>query len=223
MAARTPLERKLVGIWERRARHQPDRDPRQLLRPRREFGGRGAAVRHHRARRRRCAAARRDLQGADDRAPGPTHRGRRRGRALDLAGSDPARWHAAADLLRPRRGRHRPAPRAAGAPAGSRPAVLRPAVARPVRRRIAAEHRRGHGHALPVRDAPGQPERPVVHHRVLLRGDRGLRVGQPTASHGRGCSPAGQLQRPEPDVDPALGLVWQPTLASRTSTCAGRA
>ena len=50
VAPRTPLEQQLVAIWERRARRQPDRRHRRLLRSRRHLDRRGAALRRDRAR-----------------------------------------------------------------------------------------------------------------------------------------------------------------------------
>ncbi len=58
--------------------------------------------------------------------------------ALDVARPDPAEWLQASDLLHPRGRRHDPAPAAARPPARLRPAVLRAPVARPLRRRPTA-------------------------------------------------------------------------------------
>ena len=93
---------------------------------------------------------------------------------------------------------------------GRRPAVLRAAVPRPLRWRAAAPDGRGDGDALSLGATPGAARRPVRLRRLLLRLHRRVRDGAAHARGGRGGAAARDLQRPEPRLDQALGLVREP-------------
>ena len=147
-----------------RARHQPDRRHRQLLRPR---------PRRRSSRRSSFAEIEHELGGA---LPlGAIFRAPTIETLAELieSGESGSRWtslvpiqshgHTPAGLLRARRRRNDSPPRAARALPRRRPAALRAASSGPVRRSAAAPNRRGDGVALPRGDPPGATETARTH------------------------------------------------------------
>ncbi len=219
---RTPLERRLAEIWKRVLGVSQISVTDNFF----DLGASSivaaqlfAEIEHELGRR---AAARCRLPWADDRGARQPDRDGRRCLALDVARADPAARHAAADLLRARRRRDDPSSRAARAPARARPAAVRAAVARAVRRGIAAADRRGDGVALPLRDPPGSAVGPYAFAGYCFGAIVAFEMAQRMLAEGEEVRLRRIVQRAEPGLDQALGLVREPAVAPPLCARRGR-